>query len=179
MAIAKRKKKFFDVEMPLIEKTTQLIGYDIKELAGRKIKYDLTRILRGKSMLLDLDVIVDKEKATTKPKRITLLRYYLKRQVRKGTDYVEDSFETKCKDGKIKIKFLLVARRKISKAVRKALRKKAKEEIIQYAEKIEGEAIFDDIIKNKLQKYLSLSLKKTYPLSSCEIKSLEFSEEKK
>ena len=48
MAQIKKKKKFIDVEMPSINKKSQLFAYTIEELEGRHIKYDLTRILKRK-----------------------------------------------------------------------------------------------------------------------------------
>lgn len=173
MAIAKHKKKFFDVEMPIINKQTQLQAFDISELEGRFIKYDLTRILRGKSILMQFKVKVEKEKAVAIPREIRLMPYFLRRMVRKGTDYVEDSFSVNCKDAQIKIKPLLISRRRISKAVQKVLREKAKEELISYTKNKESEKIFEDLLKNKLQKELSLKLKKIYPLSLCEIRILK------
>ena len=178
MAIAKRKKKFFDVEIPLIGKTTQALAYDVSELKDRFLKYDLTRFLKGKSILLTLRINVDGEKISTSPKRMILMPYFLKRAVRKGTNYVEDSFSAECKDEKIRIKPFLVTRRKVSRAVRKALREKAKEELLAYVKDKTSEQIFDDIIKNQLQKQLSLKLKKIYPLSTCEIRILEIEKKK-
>ena len=173
MAKQKKKKKFFDVEIPLIGKTTQLIGYEISDLQNRFIKYDLTRLLKGKSMLLTLKTDVKEEKVSTTPKKLILMPYFLKRAVRKGTNYVEDSFSADCKDGTIRIKPFLVTRRKVSRAVRKALREKAREELINHVKDKTLEQIFDDIIKNQLQKPLSLILKKIYPLSTCEIRVLQ------
>ena len=170
MAIAKRKKKFFDVEIPLIKKQTQLQAYELKELDGRLMKYDLTRLLRGKSMLIQLKVKVKGEKATSIPRSIKLLPYFLKRRVRKGTNYIEDSFSTKCKNAQIRIKPFLISRRKISRAVRKALREKAREELINYVKNKTTEILFEDILRNQIQKSLSLKLKKIYPLSLCEIR---------
>jgi len=172
MAIAKRKKRFFDVEIPTINKSTQLLAYDIKELDGKIITYDLTRLLRGKSMILVEDVKVEGEKATTIPRKIYLMPYFLRRMVRKGTNYVEDSFSANCKNAQIRIKPFLVTRRKVSRAVRKALREKAKEELIDYVKNKNFNILFEDIIKNTLQKTLSLKLKKVYPLSTCEIRIL-------
>jgi len=63
MAITKKRKKFFEVDIPLIRKQTQLYAFDIKELEGRDIKYDLTRILKGKNILLRLKVSVEKDNA--------------------------------------------------------------------------------------------------------------------
>ena len=82
MAIAKKKKRFFDVEIPIINKETQLQAFELKDLDGRFLKYDLTRSLRGKSALLQLKVIVKDDKATTVPRKLKLMPYYLKRMVR-------------------------------------------------------------------------------------------------
>jgi ribosomal protein S3AE len=185
MAIAKRKKRFFDVDMPIINKQTQLQAYEIKDLEGKFIKYDLTRLLRGQSMLIKLKVKVEGDKITSIPKEIKLMPYFLRRMVRKGTNYVEDSFSVKCKDAQVRIKPFLITRKKVSRAVRKALREKAREELIKYVKDKKSNDLFDEILKNKIQKPLSLKLKKIYPLSLCEIrvfkveKELETKEENK
>jgi ribosomal protein S3AE len=163
MAIAKKRKKFFDVEIPIINKETQLQAYEIKELDKRLINYDLTRILRGKNALLKL--------------KMKLLSYFLKRMVRKGTNYVEDSFSTECKDAKIRMKPFLITRRKVSRAVRKALREKAREELINYVRDKNTETLFEELLKGQIQKTLSLILKKIYPLSLCEIRIFKVEKE--
>jgi len=173
MAKAKRRKKFFDVEIPIIKKETQLQAYELGELEGRYINYDLTRILRGKSIMLQLLVKIVKEKAIAVPRKIRILPYYLRRMVRKGTNNVEDSFITDAKDSKIRIKPFLVTRRKVSRAVRKALREKLREELVSYCKDKTVEALFNDIFRNILQKEISLKLKKVYPLSLCEIRVLK------
>ena len=173
MAIAKKRKKFFNIGIPLIRKETQLQAYEIESLKGRYIKYDLTRILRGKSVILQLTVDVKDNKAVAFPKQIQLMPYYLKRMVRKGTNYVEDSFTAQAKDAQLKIKPFLVTRRKVSRAVRKALREKAREELIKYVKDKKTEDIFQEVLRNILQKTLSLKLKKIYPLSLCEIRVLK------
>ena len=179
MAQAKRKKRFFDVEIPLINKETQLQAYGINELEGKFIKYDLTRLLRGKSMLLGLKVSVKEDKAIATPREIRLMPYFLKRMVRKGTDYVEDSFSTECKDAQVRIKPFLIARRRVPRAIRKALRNKAKEELINYVKNKTSKELFEEIINNQIQKTLSLKLKKIYPLSLCEIRIFKIEHELK
>lgn len=178
MAQAKIKKRFFDVEMPIINKETQLYGYDTKELEGRIISYDLTRLLKGKNIILKLKVKIEKDTATSEPIEMTLMPYYLRRMIRKGTNYVEDSFSAECKDALLKIKPFLITRKKVSREVRKALREKAKEEIISYIKTKTSEALFSDIMLNKFQKSLSLKLKKIYPLSLCEIRNLKIEKNK-
>ena len=173
MAQAKRKKKFFDVEMPIINKQTQIFAYELTELEGKYIRYDLTRILRGKSILMQFRVQVKDNKAIALPRGAILMPYFLRRMIRKGTDYVEDSFIAECKDASLKIKPFLITRRKVSKKVRRGLREKAKQEIIKYLKDKSSQKIFEEILKNKMQKDLSILLKKIYPLALCEIKSIE------
>lgn len=178
MAIQKHKKKFFDVEMPIIAKQTQLIAYTLDDLKNRIIKYDLTRFLRGKSVLLNLKVDIEDEKATAHPIELQLMPYFLRRMVRKGTDYVEDSFSADCENTQIAVKPILVTRRKVSKEIRKALRNRAKEWIVEYIKDKNSEAIFKETIQNQIQKQLSLALKKIYPLSLCELRSIKVEKEK-
>ena len=173
MAQAKRKKRFFDVEIPLIGEKTQLYAYEPEELDKRIIKYDLTRVLRGKSMMLQLVVKVNDGKIIATPREIKLMPYFLRRMVRKGTNYVEDSFSAECKNSVLRIKPFLITRRKVSRKIRKALREKAKEEILNYILGKTSEELFDEVIKNIIQKNLSISLKKIYPLSLCEIRILK------
>lgn len=170
MAQAKKKKVFFDVKIPIANKETHLQAYEAKDLDGRIVNYDLTRILRGKGTMLQLKIKVEGDEIKAIPKQIKLMPYFLKRMVRKGTNYVEDSFSVKCKDAQLRIKPFLVTRRKVSRKVRKALRDKAREEITKYVKDKDSETLFDDITKNILQKPLSLKLKKIYPLSLCEIR---------
>ena len=178
MAAAKRKKRFFTVEMPLIKRQTQLQGYEAKDLENRYIKYDLTRILKGKSMIMTFKTKLEGEELLTLPKELRLMPYYLKRMVRRGTNYIEDSFSTECANAQIRIKPFLVTRRKVSRAVRKALRNKTKEELIEWAKESDTERLFEDVLKNKIQKELSVKLKKIYPLSLCEIRVIKVEKEK-
>ena len=173
MAQAKKRKKFFEVEIPLIGKTTEVRAFEISELNNKFIKYDLTRVLRGKATILQGKIKANNKEATVVPTQLQLMHFYLSRMVRKGTNYVEDSFLVKCKDAQLKLKPLLVTRKKVSRAVRKALRNKCKEELTEYVSKLDSEEIFDDIIQNKLQKILSSRLKKIYPLSCCEIRIIK------
>ena len=173
MAQAKRKKKFFDVELPIIERETQMQAYDLEELNGRVINYDLTRLLKGKSAIFQLSVKSDGKSVSAIPRMIKVLPYFIRRMMRKGTNYVEDSFSLQSKNSKLRIKPFMITRRKVSRSVRKILREKAKEELTKYVAEKNTEDIFEDVIRNDLQKRLSLALKKIYPLSLCEIRILK------
>ena len=90
--------------------------------------------------------------------------------MRKGTDYAEDSFEAECHDHTTIIKTLLITRRRVSRSVLKALREEARKFILSYVKTRKAEELFSEIMTNKLQKQLSLKLKKIYPLALCEIR---------
>jgi ribosomal protein S3AE len=179
MVITKKKKKFFDVEIPLINKQTQLQAYGIEELEKRNIIYDLTRILKGKNLIMGFHIEIKDGQAIALPNKAQILPCYITRMMRKGTNYVEDSFSTACKDTQVRIKPFLITRRKVSRQIRKALRNKAREELKEYAKNKTAEELFEDVIKNSIQRELSLKLKKVYPLSLCEIRILKIERQKK
>ena len=168
-----KKKRFIEVDIPIINKTTQVLAYEFEELNNRFLKYDLTRILKGKSIELSLVIKVIGDKAVAYPLKATLMPYFLRRVMRKGTNYVEESFSAQCSDAQIRIKPFLITRKKVSRAVRKALRNRAKEELIAYVKDKSADKIFEEVIHNKMQRPLSLVLKKIYPLSLCEIRVLK------
>jgi len=173
------KKKFFEVELPIINKKVRIIGENLENLNKRRIKLDLTRELRGKSLEAVFEVKATEKKAQGEPIKIEVFKSFLRRMMRKSVNYVEDSFIAESKDNQLRIKFFLIARKKVVRKVRKALRDKAREWIIQEIKKKKTEDIFAEIIHNKLQKTLNAVLKKIYPLSLCEIKHISLVGEKK
>lgn len=168
-----RRKKFLNVEIPIIRSKIELIGNTNEDLEGRTIKLDLTRQLKGKSVEAVVKVKLENGKPVAHPIKIKLMSYFIRRMIRKRISYVEDSFITPSQNSMISIKPFLITRKRVSKAVRKTLRNKCKNYLQDYiAEKTDSE-VFNEILINKLQKSLSLYLKKTYPLSLCEIRILE------
>lgn len=164
------KKKFFEVEIPLTNTKVELLTYNIEALDKRTIKLDLTRQLRGKSIEVIFQIKVDEDKAIAEPLKLTLLPFFIRRMLRKSISYVEDSFSAECKDAQLRIKPFLITRKKVSRRVRKALREEAKNWLLDYVRNKSAKDIFSDIIGNRLQKPLSLKLKKIYPLALCEIR---------
>ena len=168
-----KKKKFFSVDIPLIKSEIELVGNSIEELNNRTIKLDLTRQLRGKSVEAVLRIKTEKNSATAYPIKMVLMPYFIRRMIRKRISYVEDSFTAPTQESLVKVKPFLITRNKVSRAVRKTLRNLTKNWIEDYFAERKDEEIFDDLLTNRLQKPLSLKLKKTYPLSLCEIRVLE------
>lgn len=165
-----QKKSFFEVDSSLTSAKIQLYAASPQELNGKIVKIDLTRSLRGKSLELKLKVKAEGDKLNGEPVSLELAGSYIRRAFRKGADYVEDSFVAECKDNKVVIKPFMLTRNKVSREVRKAIRNTAKEYLLSYLKTRSSREIFTDIMTNKIQKELSLKLKKIYPLALCEIR---------
>lgn len=168
-----RRKKFQEVDVPLLKTKIELIGDSISEIEGKNIKLDLTRQMKGKSLELVIKVVNKNNKSTAIPVKIKLMPYFIRRMVRKKISYVEDSLLIPSQESMLIVKPFLITRNKVSRAVRKALRNRARNWLEDYISQIDDTEVFNDILSNKLQKNLSLVLKKTYPLSLCEIRILE------
>lgn len=168
-----KRRKFIKVEIPLTRSRIHLVANSPEELENKTVKLDLTRQLKGKNVEATVQIKVEKDKAIAYPKKIRLMPYFIRRIIRKRISYVEDSFETPSQENILRVKPFLITRKRVSKAVRKTLRNKAKNWIEDYIKERTNDEIFNDILSNRLQKPLSLVLKKTYPLSLCEIRILE------
>ena len=163
------KKKFFDIELPIINEQVSLLAVSEESLIGKTIKIDMTRKLKGKS----LDAIfVIKEKLKAEMKRICILGYFIRRMMRTSINYVEDSFSAESKNAFLRIKPFLITRKKVTREVRKALRNKAKEEILAFVKDKNADEIFSSLLSGTFQRTLSLKLKKIYPLSFCDIRDI-------
>jgi len=143
-----------------------------EELIGKTIKLDLTRRLGGKSVELVFEITAQDNNLVAKPKKLTILSYYTRRVVKRGTSYVEDSFPAETKDAVVIVKPLLVTRKRVSRAVKKHLRDEAQNWLIKRLKSLTVDSLFAELISGKLQKELSLKLKKIYPLSFCDIRML-------
>jgi ribosomal protein S3AE len=175
MALAKKvvKKKFIPVNIPLLKREIELYAVETEELNKKRIILDMTPELRGKAIELKFEVSADEKNAEAKPISLKLHSFYLRRMIRKGTDYSEDSFIAECKDNSVLIKPIMVTRKRVAKKVLEDLRKKSNEEIREYLKSKNFEKIIAEILDNKMQKEIMNKLKKIYPLSMFEIRVFE------
>ena len=173
------KKGFFEVSVPLTSTKISLYGESLEQLNGKVIRLDLTRSLKGKSLELKYKVSLDKDKLVGVPVSLSLFQSYIRRMMRKGVDYVEDSFVAECQDGKALVKVFLITRNRVSRAVRNALRNEAKKSLLVHLKSRTTGEVFSEITANKIQKEMSLKLKKIYPLALSEIRHFEALKEKK
>ncbi len=167
------KKKFFEVEVPLLNDKFESLSTSLDALNNKTLKMDLTRHLKGKSVDLIMKIVVKDGKAQAYPKKLTLLSSFIRHMLHTGIDYVEDSFEAETKESKVIIKPFLITRKKVSRAVRRTLRNSAKNWLVDYLKTKRDDDVFTELLSNHAQKPLSLKLKKIYPLAICEIRMFE------
>ena len=167
------KKKFFGATIPLTSTKVQIYGYSVEDLEGGTVKIDMTKILRGKNLELKAKLKEKDGKLFGELISLQILPVYIRRVMRRGVDYVEDSFEVECKDAKLKIKPFMITRKRVSRAIKKQIRNTARKYLENKIKIRTTEEIFSEITTNKLQKELSLKIKKIYPLGLCEIKTIK------
>src|SRR3989344_106665 len=167
------KRDFYEVNAPLTATKIHLYAGTPEDLNGKVVKLDLTKSLRGKSLELKMKVKLEGEKLEAEPISAGLVSSYIRKMMRRGTDYVEDSFEAKCRDVKVRVKPFFITRKRVSRPVRNVLRETAKKFLEGYLKTRTAREIFSEIMANKLQKQLALKLKKIYPLALCEIRMFE------
>lgn len=168
-----QKRKFFEIDVPLVNEKVESSSSSVEGLVNKTIKLDITRKLKGKSVDLIFKINLEDKQAVARPKKIVLLPFFIGHMMHKGVSYVEDSFEAETKDSKVVIKPFLITRKKVSRAVRRTLRNSAKNWIGDYLKEKEDDEVFHELLTNQFQRALSLRLKKIYPLSVCEIRVFE------
>lgn len=167
------KKQFFEIKAPVTATKIQLYAGSLEELDGKVVKLDLTRSLKGKNFELRLKVVKGAEGLEAEPVGLELVGSYIRRMMRTGIDYVEDSFVSEVKDGKMRIKPFMITRNKVSRAVRRELRNNARKFLEGYLRARTAKETFSEVMTNRIQKELFVKLKKVYPLALCEIRIIE------
>jgi ribosomal protein S3AE len=166
------KKKFYPVSVPLTTTKVQLYAYSPDELVNKTIKLDMTKSLRGRGLEFKSKIKLVSGELIGEVHSLKLIPSYIKRVIRRGTDYIEDSFETQCKDAILRIKPFMITRKRVSREIRKVIRETAKKHLESKLIVRNSQEIFSEIMTNKIQKELSIKIKKIYPLALCEIRAL-------
>jgi|TARA_B100002003_G_C13883251_1_gene431058 ribosomal protein S3AE len=167
------RKKFFVAEIPLTATKVHVYGYSPEEMEGNIVKIDLTKSMRGKNVELRAKLKADGENLSGELLSLKILPVYIRRIMRRGVSYIEDSFDIDCKDAKLRIKPFMLTRKKVSRAIKTEIRNTSKKHLEGKMKIRNTSEIFSEIMANKLQKELSLKIKKIYPLGLCEIRTIE------
>lgn len=166
------KKKFVEIEVPMIGETVEVLG-TVENLKGRNIKLDMSRRLRGRGLEISFKILSFGNKLVAFPRKMQLMKSFIRRVMRLNADYVEDSFKAECKDIKVIIKPFLITRKRVSRAIRKNLRNTCREFLIEHLKERNYADVCYGIYSSELQRVLLPKLKKVYPLSFCDIRVFE------
>lgn len=169
------RKKYIEVKVPFLGESLRVLGTP-EELHNKTIKLDLTRKLRGKGLTMKLRIFNQEGKLFAIPNSLILASSYIRRMMRKRTNYIEDSFQVRCSDIRVTFKPHLITRKKVSRVVRKNLRNTTKDFIIEYCKERKYMTVCQEIYDGTMQKTLLPKLKKVYPLSFCDIRVFETKE---
>lgn len=172
------KKRFYEVKLPMTSLPVHLYGADPEDFEGKVVKVDMSKNLRGRSMEIKYKLEVKDGNITGKPFMTQVAQSHVRRMVRRGTDYVEDSFSTGCRDLMVRVKPFLITRRRVSRAVRRALRDSTKKYLVAHFKTRTAEEIISELLANKIQRSLVAKLKKIYPLAFCDIRAFKIEGEK-
>jgi ribosomal protein S3AE len=173
------RKSFIEVSAPMTSAKLHVYCNSADEMVGKTITLDMTRALRGKSFELVLRLEKDGDKLIGQPISLSLAGSFIRRSMRKSADYVEDSFIAETKEGKVRIKPFMITRSRVSRAVLREIRSNARKLLEAYVRIKTPKELFSDLMTNKIQKELSMKLKKVYPLAFCEIRVFEIVQERK
>ena len=169
------RKRYIEAEIPILNSGFRVLGTP-EDLNKKTIKLDITRQLRGKGLTMTLRLFNDEGKLVGIPNKMELVTSYIRRMMRKRSNYVEDSFKAQCADIRVIIKPLLITRKRVSRAVRKNLRNTTQEFLQEYLKKKDFNNTCQELLEGTLQKTLLPKLKKIYPLSFCDIRIFETKE---
>jgi len=167
------KKKYFDVKLEVLNSSIPLLAYTAESLDKKAIKFDLTKILKGKNC--EARFIVHEKDKELYGEMVSFSIYpsFIRKMIGHNISIIEDSFICKSKDTTLRIKPFLITRKRVHRSVRAELRNKAKEFLANTAESLTKTDFFQYTINGTIQKDLSKHLKKIYPLAVSEIRVVE------
>ena len=191
MAVSKTKvmdpwkaKRWFPIYAPKYMKSAfigETPAVDREKVAGREVTISLAAVIgdiKKQNVQIKFKITgFDGNNALTDVKRMEVAPAYIKRQIRKGRDRIDDSFILATSDKKnVALKPLLITKNKINSSKKTLLRKLAKQELRDYVSKVPYSELVQDLISSKLQKTIGNSLRRIYPLRSSEIRVMEIIE---
>ncbi|MBR9676773.1 hypothetical protein GOV04_01415 [Candidatus Woesearchaeota archaeon] len=173
-----KRKKWYDLIAPNYL-NNKVIGHtptiDVNKLVGKKITDTLMNVtgdMRQRNIQATFEVIQVKEnKGHTRLFKYELTPSSVKRLIRRRRSRVDDSFVCKTQDSvHVRVKPLVITNSVVSRAVQKALRQKTIDFLVSYVSNNTYEHIIQELIRHKLQRELSSTLKKITPLRNSEVR---------
>ncbi len=152
-----------------------------KNVIGREINISLAAVLNDmKKQSINVTFKITKlegSNAVTEVRKFEVSPSYIRRQIRKDRDRVDDSLLMKTADNKdVVLKPFLVTKNKVNNSKKTLLRKLARQELREYVSKVTYSELVQDLITTKLQKTIGAALRKVCPLRSTDIRVMELAQ---
>jgi len=149
-----------------------------KNVVGREVNISLAAVLNDmKKQNINVTFKITKlegSNAITEVKKFEISPSYVRRQIRKDRDRVDDSIVLKTADKKdVVLKPFLVTKNPVNNSKKTLLRKMARQELKDYVSKVTYSELVQDLISTKIQKTLGNVLRKVCPLRSADIRVME------
>lgn len=180
--IRKGKRRWYSIHAPtLYEK--QLLGetfiWETESLIGKPLRVNMMTLTNNpKKQSMEAFFVVNKVEegvGYSKAVGLEMMQNASRRLARRGRSKVSDSFLAKTNDGSlIRIKPIIMTRSKAAKATQSALRAKAKEVLRAFTAQYSFETLMNEIVQNRLQRYLKDQLSAVFPVRSADIRSLRY-----
>lgn len=151
---------------------------DLTSLVGKTSKINLMYVsgnIKNQNIRLTFRIVdVASGLANTQVSVYEQIPYYLGRFVKKGSDLVEDSFESTSKDGlTVRVKPFIVTKQNASDLALSLLRKTTRDLIAKELSDMTYDEFISGVINGKIQNILRNELKKILPLKSFEFRKVE------
>ncbi len=179
-AAVKGKKAWYPLIAPAMFRG-MLLGetavYDPQHMLGKKVDaslMNLTGDIKRQNIIVSLQVTEVKDnKGMTSVVGFTMVPGSVKRMVRRRSDRVDISFACETADNKIvRIKPLLVTRGNTTSVILRKIHHIAKDFVLKQVKRLTYEQLLGDLVSYKFQMELRGRITKTYPLKTCDIRSL-------
>lgn len=157
---------------------------DLEKSIGKKLTVSMMQVTgipkqQNISVTLSMDSIKD-DKIKTSIVGLKMSQHAVKRFMLKKREKIDESFLAKTKDGKkIRVKAVAVTKARTKGSVIAALHNALKANTIAIIAKTNYEELYNEILAKTIQKKISMSLKKIYPITVCELRWISLIPQKK
>ena len=179
-AAVKGKKSWYPLVAPPMFRSV-ILGetavYDPQQMLGKRVDaslMNLTGDIKRQNITVSFQVAEVKDnKGMTSVVAYTMVPGSVKRMVRRRSDRVDISFACETADNKVvRIKPLLVTRNNTTSVILRKIHHIAKDFVLKQVKRLSYEQLLHDLVSYKFQMELRAKLAKTYPLKTCDIRSL-------
>ena len=180
MAKKQIKKVWISIKAPKIFKEVEvgeIPTYDPMGIVGRQLWVYYTQLsgdVTKHYIKIKLKInSVKGEEADTEISQYEITKPYLARAIRRRKSKIDFVKDIKCKDKKIRIKWVILTSSKANASQRRDVRKKLDELIEKEIPKYDLDNLILEIANKKIQKQFETELRKVFPISFIEVRKIE------